>query len=110
MPKPKLNCWDLFDRVRYMMKTRVDNKMIDCIVSMEKKIMNFHDQLNLVQSVMKTRGDNDMTDHTSEVYAKINIELSWLIRPGANYDENHMNNYVSDCTKMVYTKNETKLS
>ena len=26
---------------------------------------------------MKSRQDNDITDHTSVVYAKIGIELSW---------------------------------
>ena len=37
---------------------------------------------------MKTRQDNDMTDHTSAVYDKNKIELSWLIKLGTTCDEN----------------------
>ena len=38
--------------------------------------------------MMKTTKDNEMSDHTSAVCAENNTELSWLIEPGANYDEN----------------------
>ena len=37
---------------------------------------------------MKTKHGNDMTDHIGMVYAENDIELSWLIRLGAVYDEN----------------------
>ena len=36
--------------------------------------------------VMKTRSDNDMTRHIDAVHIKNEIELLWLIEPGAVYD------------------------
>ena len=37
---------------------------------------------------MKTREDNEVTDRTGIVYVKNDIELSWLIRPDVDSDEN----------------------
>ena len=36
----------------------------------------------------KTRHDNDVTDRIGVVYVESDTELLWLIRPGADYDEN----------------------
>ena len=47
--------------------------------SMPKKKLNCHERSDNVWSMKKNRKDNDMTDCTSEVYAEIGIELSWLI-------------------------------
>ena len=40
--------------------------------------------------MMKTRHDKDVTNRIGAVYVENDIELSWLIRLGAIYDENHM--------------------
>lgn len=53
----------------------------------------------------KTRQDNNVIDRTSVVYAKSDIEFSWLIRLGANYDENH---YMIDRNDAVYVENDIK--
>ena len=39
---------------------------------------------------MKTIQDNDVTCCAGAVYDKNNIELSWPIRSGADYDENQI--------------------
>lgn len=44
------------------------------------------------------------------VYIENNIELSWPIGLCVDYDENHINNYVFDCTDAVYAENKTELS
>lgn len=36
---------------------------------------------------MKTKPDNGITDHKEAVNVEIKIELSWPIRPGANFYE-----------------------
>ena len=38
--------------------------------------------------MMESIKDNDVTNLTSVVYVENDIELSWLIRSGANYDDN----------------------
>ena len=45
MPKPKLNYRGLSNRVRYVMKTRQNNDMTDCIVAIYTKKMklSYHD-------------------------------------------------------------------
>lgn len=40
--------------------------------------------------MMKTRQDNSVTDCTSVVYAKIEIELWWLIGHDAVYNEKNI--------------------
>ena len=56
MPKPKLNRWDLSNQVRFVMKTRQDHVVTDCIdVVYVETILNCHDQLDQVPIVMKTR-------------------------------------------------------
>lgn len=65
--------------------------MIDCIVAVyAKNEIEFHDRLDWVRSVIKIGQDNDITDHTSVVYAKNNIELSWPIWLSVNSDENQI--------------------
>ena len=44
--------------------------------------------MNCVLFLTKTRHENDLTDHTSVIYIENDTNLSWLIRSGANYDEN----------------------
>lgn len=58
----------------------------------------------------KTKQDNNMINRISVVYVENNIELSWPIGLGADYDENHINNYVFNCIDVVYTENKTELS
>ena len=41
-----------------------------------------------MQYVTKTRQENYMSDRTCVIYAKNDIELSWLVRPSVNYDKN----------------------
>ena len=38
---------------------------------------------------MKTKNDNDVIEHTSMVYIENNFELSWPIKLGFVYEENH---------------------
>lgn len=40
--------------------------------------------------MMKTRHDNNVTDRNGIVYAENDIELSWPIGSGADYDENQV--------------------
>ena len=40
--------------------------------------------------MIKTKQGNDMIDHTSVVYAKNKIELSWQIKLKAHCDENQI--------------------
>ena len=64
------NSWDLSNGVRFFMKNREDNDMIDNRVwSMTKMKLNYHDQLDRLQSMTKTSQNNDMTDCVSVVYA-----------------------------------------
>lgn len=63
-----------------------------------------------MSSLTKTRQDNNMINRISVVYAENNIELSWPIGLGVDYDENHINNYVFDCTDAIYAENKTELS
>ena len=51
-----------------------------------------------------------MIDHSSVVYAKNDIELSWSIKFCANYDEIRQDNDVTDHLRMVYTRTEIELS
>ena len=37
---------------------------------------------------MKTKHNNDVTDCIYAIYAENEIELSWLVGPGAVYDRN----------------------
>ena len=52
--------------------------------------LNCCDQSNWVPFVIKTKQDNDMTNCKGAVYAKNNIELSWLIGLGVDGDENQI--------------------
>ena len=56
--------------------------------------LSCHDWSHYVQSMTKTRKDNDVTDHIGAIYAKNEIELSWLIGQGVTYDEEDANNDV----------------
>lgn len=38
----------------------------------------------------KTKEDNNLIDYTGVVYAENDIELSWPIELGVDYDENHI--------------------
>ena len=51
-------------------------------------ILNFHDWSDRVQSVTNTKEDNDVINHIGVVYVENDIEISWLIELGGNYDEN----------------------
>ena len=55
-----------------------------------KRKLNCHDRSDRVPSITKTNQENDLIDHLGAVYTKIEIELSWLIGLGANYDENQI--------------------
>lgn len=57
MSKPNLKCWDLFD---------------------------------CVQSMIKTRWKIYEVNHTGEIYVEKKIELPCVIRPGAVYDKNQI--------------------
>ena len=46
--------------------------------------------MNQVLCVTKTRHENDMTNHTSVIYVENDTTLLWLIKSGANYDENQI--------------------
>lgn len=37
---------------------------------------------------MKSKQDNDVADHTRVAYIENEIELSWPIGPGADFDKN----------------------
>ena len=41
--------------------------------------LSCHDWSHYVQSMTKTKKDNDVTNHIGAIYAKNEIELSWLI-------------------------------
>ena len=49
--------------------------------------LSYPNQSDLVQFVMKSRHDNNVIDHTSLVYARNEIELSWSIEPSAVCDK-----------------------
>ena len=72
---------------------------------MPKIKLSCHEWSERVSYVTKIRQDNDVIDRTSVVYAKSDIELSWLIRLGAIYDENH---YMTDRNDVVYVENDIK--
>ena len=59
---------------------------------------------------MKTRQDNDVIDYIGAVYTENDTKLSWLIGPGADYDENQIRHNVINHTDMVYVENETQVS
>ena len=77
---------------------------------MPKSKLNYKDLFDRVQSVMKTRQDNNMIDRTDVVYAKNEIDLSWLVRLGAVYNENQ----IGQCREWSYkcgpNWNEIKMS
>lgn len=74
-----------------MRKTKQDNDMTDRIgLSILKLKLNYQDLLEWVRSMMKTILDNNMIDCTSMVYTKNDIELSWSIRLGVDYDKNQI--------------------
>ena len=83
--------WDLFDRVRSMMKTRQDNDMTNRTGAFyTKTTLNCCDWLDWVSSVIKTRHSNDVTDCIGEVYIKNDTKLSWSIGWGVDCDENQV--------------------
>lgn len=51
-----------------------------------------------------------MIDRTQLIYAKNEIELPWSIKPSPVYDENQIDNDVTDLIDLVYIEIETKLS
>ena len=58
------------------------------IGSMLKSKQNYRDISDQVQFVIETRQDNDIIDPIATIYDENEIELSWLIGLGADYDEN----------------------
>lgn len=47
-----------------------------------------------------------MTDRIGAFYVETDTQLSWLIRLGANCDENQIEQYVTNCRDVVYAKNK----
>ena len=60
------------------------------IGSMLKSKQNYRDISDQVQFVIETRQDNDIIDLIATIYDENEIELSWLIGLGADYDENQI--------------------
>lgn len=89
-------------------KIRQDNDVIDCIVLVyvktktqllepiqhgaiyAKRKPSCCNRNDRVSFVTKTIQDNDVIDYVEAIYAKNNIELSWLIGLGADCDENQI--------------------
>ena len=63
--------------------------LIICVAYDENEI-ELSNLSNWVWYITKTKKDNDMNDRTCTVYTENDTELSWLIRPGAVYDENQI--------------------
>ena len=86
-----LNCQNLLDRVQYVMK--LDKTMmwpIFHVCCTSKTKLSYCDRLDWVQFVMKRRQDNDMTNNTSAAHSENDIELLWLIQPGAFDEKNQI--------------------
>ena len=70
-PKTKLSYHDWFDGVWFVMKTKQDNDMIDCIglvkVETKTKLLEF---IWLGAICDEGQMDNDVTDHIVVVYVK----------------------------------------
>ena len=83
--------------------------MIDHIGAVYTRMkLSCQDRLDRVWYVTKIGQDNDMAYCNGGVYAENEIDLSSSIRPTIIYDENQIENDVTDCTNVVYAK--TKLS
>lgn len=52
-----------------------------------KRKLSCRDRSNQLRTIMKTKPDSEMTDHKGAVNVEIKIELSWPIRPSANFYE-----------------------
>ena len=75
--------------MRYVMKTKHDNDLTDCIA--EVYVKNYTELLRLIGSsaiYRKIRQNNDVIDLISAVYVENEFELSWPTRPGMICDEN----------------------
>ena len=59
---------------------------------------------------MKTRQDNNITDRIGMVYVETETEMLGNIWPKMISDENQIGQRYDNCTGVVYTWNETKLS
>ena len=79
------------NQTKYHLLQKLDRTMMWSIVqvpSMPKIILNFHDRLDRVSTLTKTRQDNYVIDCKDAIYAKNEIELSWLIELRTICDEN----------------------
>ena len=60
----KLNCYDRYNKVWYMEKTRQENEVADLQEwSTSKSELNYHGWLKKIRSIIKTKHDNDVIDH-----------------------------------------------
>ena len=59
--------------------------------------------------MMNTRENNDIIDHIGVIYAKNDIELSWLIELSGDCNENQITQWRTNLIGSVYTENDTKL-
>lgn len=89
MSKLKLNCQDLFDQVRPVMKTMQDNKMIDhtgaIYIEYDNKLSW---PVGLGVECDESRQDNDVIDRIGLVYIETETELLGPIWSGVVYEEN----------------------
>ena len=77
--------------MRFVTKTKQHNDVTDYIcVAYDENEIELSNLSNWVWYITKTKKDNDMNDRTCTVYTEKDTELSWLIRPGAVYDENQI--------------------
>ena len=75
----------------------------------DKKKLSCHDRSDRVLFVIKIR-QNVLTKHTSAIYAKIDIELSWPIGLSSFVTKTIQDNDVTNCKSVVNAKNNTELS
>ena len=85
-----MNYHELSDHVRFVMKTKYKNDVIDRIdvVYAKKWKLGYGDQSDRVRFVIKTRQDINVIDHIGYFYAEIEIELSGPIWLSEVCDEN----------------------
>ena len=77
---------------------------------MPKMTMSCCDLSDWVPFVLKTKQDNNVTYHTSAVYAKNDVKLSWPIKLDATRMKTKQDNDVTDLISLVYTENKIELS
>ena len=76
MPKMILNCQDRSDRVLTVIKTRLDNDVIDYIDDfMQKMKLSYLDRSDQVWSLTKTKQDKNVINCAGAFYIEDNTEL-----------------------------------